>query len=132
MSRPTKRAKFAADLRPMMYGFGDSSQPLEETVDLVEDVLIDFLKTITEKSVQQNGGAPEKLRVEDMLFAIRKDRPKYNRARELLALDKLIRAYRKSAAPNTRPPAAGDASSTSSSSTVSAAAAAARVKFAAQ
>jgi hypothetical protein len=47
----------------------------------------------------QSGGNPAKVRLQDLLFAIRKDRPKYNRAKELLACDRLIRKYRKSAAP---------------------------------
>ena len=47
----------------------------------------------------QSGGNPSKVRLQDLLFAIRKDRPKYNRAKELLACDRLIRKYRKSAAP---------------------------------
>ena len=97
-SRPAKRAKLANDVRPMMYGFGDSIQPLDESVDLVEDIVIDFLTNLvlrlflcplnsavnffdlmclqTQQAVEHNGGEPSKLRVEDMLFTIRKDRPK--------------------------------------------------------
>jgi hypothetical protein len=45
-ARPAKRAKLANDVRPMMYGFGDSVQPLDESVDLVEDIVIDFLTNL--------------------------------------------------------------------------------------
>ncbi|KAK3691454.1 hypothetical protein RRG08_036253 [Elysia crispata] len=39
-----KRKKiFSKELRCMMYGFGDDQNPYTESVDLVEDLVIDYI-----------------------------------------------------------------------------------------
>eukprot|EP00455_Lapot_gusevi_P024205 TRINITY_DN2512_c0_g6_i1.p1 TRINITY_DN2512_c0_g6~~TRINITY_DN2512_c0_g6_i1.p1 ORF type:complete len:148 (-),score=28.61 TRINITY_DN2512_c0_g6_i1:154-534(-) len=83
-----KPASFARELRPMMYGFGDEVCPLDESVDLMEDLAIEFIADMTRKAIEHAGS--ERIRVEDILFVIRKDRAKYDRATELLALDRAI------------------------------------------
>jgi hypothetical protein len=45
-ARRAKRAKFADDLKPMMFGFGDDAVPFDDTVSLVEDIVIDFIKSV--------------------------------------------------------------------------------------
>ena len=44
--RRAKRAKFADDLKPMLFGFGDDAIPYDDTVSLVEDIVIDFIKSV--------------------------------------------------------------------------------------
>lgn len=45
-ARRAKRAKFADDLKPMLFGFGDDAVPYDDTVSLVEDIVIDFIKSV--------------------------------------------------------------------------------------
>ena len=45
-ARRAKRAKFADDLKPMLFGFGDDAVPFDDTVSLVEDIVIDFIKSV--------------------------------------------------------------------------------------
>ncbi|XP_004232870.1 transcription initiation factor TFIID subunit 13 isoform X2 [Solanum lycopersicum] len=42
-----KRGMFQKDLQHMMYGFGDDSNPLPETVSLVEDIVVDDVTDMT-------------------------------------------------------------------------------------
>lgn len=41
---------FLKELRTMMYGFGDVSTPRQDTVETVEDCLLDFLSRFVSKS----------------------------------------------------------------------------------
>eukprot|EP00727_Mastigamoeba_balamuthi_P007478 m51a1_g3350 hypothetical protein (130) ;mRNA; f:411773-412492 len=91
-----KRDTFKKELRMMMYGFGDAEQPLAETVQVVEALCYDFITSTTSATIQaappqrRNRGIHEK----DLLFAIRKDRKKYLRARELMVRMKDIKAIK--------------------------------------
>ncbi|XP_010316747.1 transcription initiation factor TFIID subunit 13 isoform X3 [Solanum lycopersicum] len=64
-----KRGMFQKDLQHMMYGFGDDSNPLPETVSLVEDIVVDD--------------------VTDM------DLPKLNQCTELLSMNEELKQARK-------------------------------------
>lgn len=44
-----KRGMFHRDLQPMMYGFGDDPKPMPETVELVEDILVDYITDMLHK-----------------------------------------------------------------------------------
>jgi transcription initiation factor TFIID subunit 13 len=44
-----KRGIFHRDLQPMMYGFGDDPKPMPETVELVEDILVDYITDMLHK-----------------------------------------------------------------------------------
>lgn len=33
-------------VRPLMYGFGDDANPRQDTVELVEDLMIEYIETI--------------------------------------------------------------------------------------
>eukprot|EP00027_Filamoeba_sp_ATCC50430_P011599 CAMPEP_0168545332 /NCGR_PEP_ID=MMETSP0413-20121227/2905_1 /TAXON_ID=136452 /ORGANISM="Filamoeba nolandi, Strain NC-AS-23-1" /LENGTH=175 /DNA_ID=CAMNT_0008575429 /DNA_START=29 /DNA_END=553 /DNA_ORIENTATION=+ len=78
-----KRGMFATELKHMMYGFGDTKNPLPESVDLLEDIVVEYITEMTQKSMQM-GSKRGKLQTEDLIFLIRKDRKKYARAKELL------------------------------------------------
>ncbi|KAF5187674.1 Transcription initiation factor tfiid subunit, partial [Thalictrum thalictroides] len=43
VSLKRKRGVFQKDLQHMMYGFGDDSNPLPETVALVEDIVVEYI-----------------------------------------------------------------------------------------
>uniref|UniRef100_A0A0V0HEQ1 Transcription initiation factor TFIID subunit 13 n=1 Tax=Solanum chacoense TaxID=4108 RepID=A0A0V0HEQ1_SOLCH len=89
-----KRGMFQKDLQHMMYGFGDDSNPLPETVSLVEDIVVDYVTDMVHKA-QDIATKRGKLLTEDFLFLIRKDLPKLNRCTELLSMNEELKQARK-------------------------------------
>ncbi|GFN89853.1 transcription initiation factor tfiid subunit 13 [Plakobranchus ocellatus] len=89
-----KRKKiFSKELRCMMYGFGDDQNPYTESVDLVEDLVIDYISEMTKKAMEI--GKSGRIIVEDLIFLIRKDPKKYSRVKELLLMNEELRKARK-------------------------------------
>jgi len=92
-----KKYLFEEELASMMYGMGDSSHPARETVHLMEDMLVDFVRHLTSvsakigarslslqtsrKATKQTG---QKLQVEDLLFVLRHDQAKLARANQAI------------------------------------------------
>ncbi|GLT33187.1 hypothetical protein SLA2020_077940 [Shorea laevis] len=89
-----KRGVFQKDLQHMMYGFGDDSNPLPESVSLVEDIVVEYVTDLAHKA-QEIGAKRGKLSVEDFLYLIRKDLPKLNRCTELLSMQEELKQARK-------------------------------------
>ncbi|XP_076444481.1 transcription initiation factor TFIID subunit 13-like [Babylonia areolata] len=89
-----KRKKmFSKELRCMMYGFGDDQNPYTESVDLLEDLVIEYITEMTKKAMEV--GRPGRIAVEDIIFLIRKDPKKYSRVKELLIMNEELRKARK-------------------------------------
>lgn len=89
-----KRKKlFTKELRCMMYGFGDDQNPYSESVDVLEDLVIEFITEMTKKSLEV--GRTGRISVEDVIFLIRKDAKKYSRVKELLLMNEELRKARK-------------------------------------
>eukprot|EP00850_Spirogloea_muscicola_P005087 SM000023S07543 [mRNA] locus=s23:21999:22890:- [translate_table: standard] len=61
----------AGAVRLMMYGFGDDPDPAPETVELVEDILVECITEMIHKA-QELGSRRGKMATEDILFLIRK------------------------------------------------------------
>ncbi|XP_018480619.1 transcription initiation factor TFIID subunit 13 [Raphanus sativus] len=95
-SQPPEKRKplFQKELQHMMYGFGDEPNPLPETVALVEDIVVEYVTDLTHKA-QEIGTKRGRLLVDDFLYLIRKDLPKLNRCRELLAMQEELKQARK-------------------------------------
>ena len=78
-----------------MYGFGDVRDPNNETVALVEDLMVDFITNVA----HQSHGVPRKeeggrFSNEDLLYVIRNDREKnLRRVEELM---EMIRVFERS------------------------------------
>jgi len=74
----------------MMFGFGDVSNPLPQSTQLMEDFVLDYVQQVLHKasaaSEERHKLDGKKLRVieRDLLFVLRKDRRRYERVRELL------------------------------------------------
>ncbi len=92
----------------MMYGFGDVSQPRSDTVDAMEDLAIDFIQELCQDATdisnvqalalavhqassqaqqqnqQENAASTSRVKIDDVLFALRHDPVKQARAEELL------------------------------------------------
>ncbi|WAR06894.1 TAF13-like protein [Mya arenaria] len=89
-----KRKKiFSKELRCMMYGFGDDQNPYTESVDLIEDLVVEYISEMTKKALEV--GRPGRISVEDLIFLIRKDPKKYSRVKELLTMSEELRKARK-------------------------------------
>lgn len=71
-----------------MHGFGDDSNPYSETVELVEELVIQFVTEMTLKAMEV--GKNGRVHVNDIIFIIRKDKKKYSRVRELLMMKEQI------------------------------------------
>ncbi|XP_060072025.1 transcription initiation factor TFIID subunit 13-like [Ylistrum balloti] len=84
---------FSKELRCMMYGFGDDRNPYTESVDILEDLVIDYITEMTKKAMEV--GRPGRISVEDIIFLIRKDPKKYSRVKELLMMSEELRKARK-------------------------------------
>jgi transcription initiation factor TFIID subunit 13 len=70
------------------------SDPLPESVDLMEDLVIDYIREIITKAMQNNPQR-NRLTTEDVVFLIRKDKKKYARAIELLQLNEEVKMAKK-------------------------------------
>jgi transcription initiation factor TFIID subunit 13 len=82
------------DIEEMMFGFGDKWPPNPETVDLVEDLVINYIQEISFRSLQiaEIRGKFDK---ECFLFVVRKDRPKFTRVCRLLKANEELKAAQK-------------------------------------
>ena len=85
--------RFEKELRSMMYGFGDSSQSLPQSVHLMEDMVVDYLQQMLQQAHTacedrqrslRRAGAEAKVKERDLLFVVRKDPRRHRRVQELL------------------------------------------------
>ncbi|KAI3642736.1 hypothetical protein MP228_008347 [Amoeboaphelidium protococcarum] len=67
----------------MMYAFGDAQQPLDESVQLMDQLVMDYITELVSDSLKTSGNKT-RIRVDDVLFALRRDQKKLDRANELL------------------------------------------------
>ena len=77
-----------------MFGFGDVENPLPESVELMEAIVLEYISEMT-KSAAELSKNSNRMKKEDLLFTIRKDAKKYNRAKELLVAQEQIKKARK-------------------------------------
>ncbi|KAG1667202.1 hypothetical protein FOA52_004198 [Chlamydomonas sp. UWO 241] len=86
---------FNKDLRIMMFGFGDDMNPLDETVDLVEDIVLEYLTEVTLRAAAVSSDTLKpKMDEKDLLFIMRKDPAKFSRMKELLAMRQTLKEAR--------------------------------------
>ncbi|CAG9803133.1 unnamed protein product [Chironomus riparius] len=89
-----RKRLFSKELRCMMYGFGDDQNPYTESVDLLEDLVIEFITELTHKAseIRNKSG---KVQCENIIFLVRKDPRKYARVRDLLTMNEELKKARK-------------------------------------
>lgn len=73
-----------AEIRQMMHGFGDSSEPLFECAKIIEDVVLQQMKTIVRRAceiadIRAGSKKSNIINGEDLLFLLRKDKVKLQR-----------------------------------------------------
>ncbi|KAJ2884865.1 hypothetical protein IWW38_005379 [Coemansia aciculifera] len=88
-----RHKQFTRELSMMMYGFGDSMSPLPESVDVLEDILVDYINNMCVQAAKVSGRRG-KVVVDDFKFVLRKDTKKLARVEELLAMNKEIEVAR--------------------------------------
>lgn len=77
----------------MMYGFGDDKNPYTESVDMLEDMVIEFITEMTHRAMEI--GRTGRVQVEDIIFLVRKDARKYARVKDLLTMNEELKKARK-------------------------------------
>ncbi|UYV81847.1 TAF13 [Cordylochernes scorpioides] len=80
-------------VRCMMYGFGDDQNPYTETVDQIEDLVIEFITNMVHRAMEI--GRQGRVQVEDIVFLVRKDPKKYARVKDLLTMNEELKRARK-------------------------------------
>ncbi|KAG8271116.1 Transcription initiation factor TFIID subunit 13 [Homalodisca vitripennis] len=88
-----KKRIFSKELRCLMYGFGDDQNPYTESVELLEDLVIEFITDMTHKAMEI--GRTGRVQVEDIVFLVRKDQRKYARVKDLLTMNEELKKARK-------------------------------------
>lgn len=81
-------------VRKMMYGFGDVVAPVDATVEVMEDLVCEFILTVVTGAMQSSkrkGG----FKIEDLLFYLRADRKKYLRIKDLVKRSEEVKDIRK-------------------------------------
>ncbi|ELR14637.1 transcription initiation factor tfiid subunit 13, putative [Acanthamoeba castellanii str. Neff] len=82
--RGVKRKRmFTRELQAMMYGFGDVSNPLPESIDLLEDMVVEYVVEMTQKALQ-------------LTTKKGKDQKRHDRALELLRMSEELKRARAS------------------------------------
>ncbi|KAJ2082727.1 hypothetical protein H4R24_001323 [Coemansia sp. RSA 988] len=84
---------FSRELPTLMYGFGDSSPSRPDSVDVLEDILIDYINSTCLQAAKV-AGRRTKVTVDDFKFVLRKDPKKLARVEELIAMNKEIETAR--------------------------------------
>lgn len=90
--RVEKKTNFSKEIRNLMFGFGDVHDPMQESVEVLEELLEWFIIDLCERSRSRAIGM--KLKTSDFLQALEGDGKKLARAHELLNLDKILKNAR--------------------------------------
>ena len=97
VSLSQRKRLFTKELKVMLHGFGDDENPYEETVDLVDDLVVKYVQEMTQKAMDV--GKQGKIHVEDIIFLIRKDPKKYARVKDLLRMNEELKKARRDLEP---------------------------------
>lgn len=87
-----KKLLFEKDIQSIMIGCGDSLTPYHESVELLEEMLLEFLFDLTEKAAES--GKRNKITVDDVLYVVRNDVHKNSRIKDLLRMHETIKNAR--------------------------------------
>lgn len=89
-----KRKKmYTKEVRCMLYGFGDDENPYQETVNLLDEIVVQYIIEMTKMAAEV--GKTDKVTVEDILFLVRRDSKKYSRVKDLLHMNEELKKARK-------------------------------------
>ncbi|EWM22584.1 transcription initiation factor tfiid subunit 13 [Nannochloropsis gaditana] len=82
------------DLVKMVYGYGDEKQPMQESVDLLDDLVKEYLEEMCRQACEVARLGRRDVQTSDFIFLIRKDGRRYKRMKDLLEADEELRDAR--------------------------------------
>ena len=88
--QPAESGRFQRELPGMMFGFGDSEEPMLESVQLMGEMVFDYTQLVLQQAVQASAarqrarGGVARIGERDLQFTLRKDRVRYRRIQDLL------------------------------------------------
>ena len=88
-----RRRLFLKELRCTLFGYGDDPNPYTETVEFLDDLVLEFITDMTQKSMEI--GRSGRVQVEDIIFLVRKQPRMYARVRDLLTMNEELKKARK-------------------------------------
>ena len=88
-----RKRMFSKELRLTLFGYGDDQNPYTETVDFLEDLVLEFITSMTCRAMDI--GRIGRVQVEDIIFLVRKEPRMYARVRELLTMNEELKKARK-------------------------------------
>lgn len=96
-SRPKRRQNlFVKELRTLMYAFGDDPSPLQDSVQMLDEIVTEYIVDMCHDAARMASQARRnKIKVDDFKFALRRDPRKLGRVEELLVMTKVIADARK-------------------------------------
>ncbi|KAF2280567.1 TFIID-18kDa-domain-containing protein [Westerdykella ornata] len=84
------------DLEAFLIAYGDSDNPLPETVKVLDEIITDYIiETCHEAAAVAHHARRAKIKLEDFKFMLRRDTTKLGRLSEMLERDKLLKTQRK-------------------------------------
>lgn len=86
---------FHKDIHSLLYAYGDVAQPLNKTVQCLDELVSSYLVDICTEASLVASSKRNKIRVEDFKFVLRKDPVKLARAEELISTNALITEAKK-------------------------------------
>ncbi|GAO50961.1 hypothetical protein G7K_5078-t2 [Saitoella complicata NRRL Y-17804] len=95
IKRARKVGLFNKDLKNLMYAFGDDQNPSFDSVNVLEDILVDYISEMCHEASRIAGPTRSKVKMEDFKYALRNDSKKLGRVEQLLAMNKEIAEARK-------------------------------------
>ncbi|KAI8054459.1 transcription initiation factor IID, 18kD subunit-domain-containing protein [Syncephalis plumigaleata] len=89
-----RKRVFTKDLRLMMFGFGDVPHPDMDTVNVLEEMVIDYITDMCHQAARLSSNK-NKVTVDDFKYVLRHDSKKLARVEELIRMSEDIKAARK-------------------------------------
>ena len=80
-------------LSPAPSYFSVRQNPYTETVDFLEELVLEFISDMTKKAMET--GRPGKVQIEDIIFLVRNNPKMYSRIRELITMNVELKKARK-------------------------------------
>merc|ERR1739847_175255 len=77
----------------LLTDFGDDENPYTETVEFLDDLVLEFITDFTKKAMEI--GRSGRVQVEDVIFLARKQPKMYARTRDLLTMNEELKKARK-------------------------------------
>ncbi|KZT09440.1 TFIID-18kDa-domain-containing protein [Laetiporus sulphureus 93-53] len=93
--QPTFKGLFSKELRNLMYGFGDDRNPANDTVNVMEEILVEYIVDVCQ-TASASGKGKTRLSIEELRRALSRpaDAKKLARMEELLFMQEDIKRAR--------------------------------------